>query len=334
MTTTEPLNTLDDYPAAHLPPLPMWSENYAFMINDARHALAVASQMGRWPVDARIWREFFMIGLPGERVLYHKAFGRAATDRVAAASLFRIEVVEPDWEFRLVFDGPVAEDQRANLMAHGATVRPVRPLQFDLTVRGVAPIWDMSGHANAAEALAGKMHTEQVCSVSGTIAYGSESFKLERAFGQRDHSRGIRVITRLHRHCWAQGWFPEQDVTFNLYKMAVHGGSAPMSNASVTKGGRRYPATVKSVPFMEGPDDHAMLYTIVLDSELGEMTFRMKRMVVSMPAAFTSPYDKSPGSIPGFHAASSNEEAVMWEWNGVEGPGWSERSFNASPFPE
>ncbi|MBL8267741.1 hypothetical protein, partial [Steroidobacter sp.] len=227
--TTESLNTLDDYPAAHVPPLKFWSENYAFMINDGANGVALASQMGRWPVDANIWREFFMVGLPGERVLYHKAFGRAATAKVAAASLFRIEVIEPDWEFRLIFDGPVAEDQRANLMARGTTVRPVRPLQFDLVMRGVAPIWDMSGHANAAEALAGKMHTEQVGSVSGTIVYGSESFKVERAFGQRDHSRGIRVITQLHRHCWAQGWFPERDVTFNLYKMAVHGDRPTMS---------------------------------------------------------------------------------------------------------
>lgn len=332
--SNEPVNALDDYPAAHVPPIPMWSENYAFMINDGAHGIAVASQLGRWPVDARIWREFFMIGLPGERVLYHKAFGRAATAKVPAASLFRIEVLEPDRAFRLTFDGPVAEDTRANLLAQGTTVRPVRPLKFDLTMRGVAPVWDMSGHANAAEALAGKMHTEQVGEVSGSIVYGSERYAVEHAFGQRDHSRGIRVVTQLHRHCWAQGWFPQVDVTFNLYTMAVHGGAQPMSNASVSKGERRYPATLKSISFMEGPNDHGIRYTAVLASELGEMTLKMKRILVSMPAAFTSPYDKSPGSIPGFHAASSNEEAVVWEWNGMDGLGWSERSFNASPFPE
>src|SRR5690606_21399450 len=173
---------------------------------------------------------FFMIGLPGERVLYHKAFGRAATAQVASASLFSIEVLEPGEEFRLTFEGPVAEDTRANLLARGVTVRPVRPLKMELHMRGVVPVWDMSGHANEAEALAGKMHIEQVGEVNGFIAYGDERYQISKAFGQRDHSRGVRIITQLYRHCWAQGWFPEEELTFNVFKMVVHGGKQPMSN--------------------------------------------------------------------------------------------------------
>lgn len=324
---------LDDYPLDPFAPVPMWSENYAFMINSPDNGVALASQLGRWPVDPTVWREFFMLALPGERIVYHKAFARHADPRQIRASLFSIEVLEPGNAYRLRFDGPVSLDQRENLLAMGTTARPLSPLQFELIFEGVAPPWDMSGHAKAAEALAGKLHVEQVGSVTGVISFGGESHALNRAFGQRDHSRGIRVITQLHRHCWAQGWFPQADLTFNLYMMAVHGGALPMSNATLTKGDRRLAAKVIDIDLMNGPGDHRRAYAITLESELGVMTFTIDHFVASMPAAFCSPYDKSPGAMPGFHAASSNEEAVIWTWDGLEGPGWSERSFNPSPFP-
>ncbi|WP_198046039.1 hypothetical protein [Novosphingobium aquimarinum] len=324
---------LDDFPLEPFPPVPMWSENYAFMINSPGDGLALASQLGRWPVDPSVWREFFMLALPGERIVYHKAFGREPNLQQIRASLFAIDVLEPGQAYRLRFDGPVSSDRRDSLLTRGITPRPLSPLQFDLVFEGVAPPWDMSGHAKAAEALAGKLHVEQVGSVSGVVTFGEESYGIQGAFGQRDHSRGIRVITQLHRHCWAQGWFPEAELTFNLYMMAVHGGPPAMSNASLATKGRRLDAKVVSIDLMQAAGDHQRAYAVTIDSELGPMTFEIDRFVASMPAAFCSPYDKSPGAMPGFHAASSNEEAVVWKWNGLEGPGWSERSFNASPFP-
>lgn len=324
---------LDDYPLEPFPAEPMWSENYAFMVNSPDTGVALASQMGRWPVDPSVWREFFMLALPGRRVVYHKAFARQHEAGVIRASLFSIAVLEAGQAYRLAFDGPASSDSRDSLLANGITARPLTRLRFDLVFEGVAPPWDMSGHAKAAEALAGKLHVEQVGSVKGFVAYGDEFHSLDGAFGQRDHSRGIRVITQLHRHCWAQGWFPQEGLTFNLYMMEVHGGAPAMSNASITKDGRRLDATVAAIDFMEAPGDHQLAYAITLESDLGAMTFTIDRFVASMPAAFCSPYDKSPGAMPGFHAASSNEEAVIWKWNGLEGPGWSERSFNTNPFP-
>jgi len=331
MTSEE--GDFSDYPLSPIPTIEMWSENYAFMINDPANGVAMASQLGRWPINPSVWREFFMLSLPGERIAHHKAFGRAATDRIAAAALFSMEVVEPAQAFRLQFDGPVSVDTRAGLLERGIAAVPVTPLQFDLLFTGVAPVWDMSGHAQGAEAAAGKMHVEQVGAVSGTIALAGEEYRLEQVFGQRDHSRGIRVITNLYRHCWAQGWFPDEDLTFNVYMMALHGGAQPMANASISKAGRRLPATIRSLALMERDGDHARPYRLELESELGPMAFEVDTFIASMPAAFTSPYDKFPGILPKGHAASSNEEAVLWRWGDRLGAGWSERSFNAAPFP-
>jgi hypothetical protein len=325
-------NSLDDYPIAVIPKVPMWSENYAYMVNDVANRLAIVCLLGRWTADPRIWREFLMIGLPGERVVYHKAFGRAATKTVAAASLLRVEVVEPEREFQIRFDGPMAEDTRAALLQRGTTARPVQRCQFDFRMRGDAPVWDISGHKNDASDIAGKMHVEQVGTVNGSLTYGAETFKIEQAFGQRDHSRGIRIVTTFYRHCWAQGHFRLAGVTFNLYAMAVHGGT-PMMHATVSRGEHRYPATVQELDFMDGPQDGNVLYGFKLHSELGEMAIKMTEVIVSLPKGFTSPWDVNVGAIPGHHFAMVYEEAVTWDWAGERGSGWSERGFNPQPFP-
>jgi hypothetical protein len=68
---------MEDMPAALIPPVPMWSENHAFMMNDAAQGIAIVCLMGRWTQDPTIRREFLVIGIGENRVL--KVFGRAAT---------------------------------------------------------------------------------------------------------------------------------------------------------------------------------------------------------------------------------------------------------------
>jgi hypothetical protein len=61
--------------------------------------------MSDGPLDPgpHIRREFLVISIRENRVLYHKGVGRAATPTVAAAWLIRIEVARPAEEFRLKF---------------------------------------------------------------------------------------------------------------------------------------------------------------------------------------------------------------------------------------
>jgi hypothetical protein len=328
------LGALDDFPIAQVPDIPLWSENYAFMFADAQHGLAIMNLMGRWTTDPSVWREFFVVGLPGERVLYQKAFGKAATKKVAAAALMRIETIRSGEKFRLLFDGPVTEDSRASLLAKGAANGPAKRCQMDLVMIGAAPVWDMSGHAQGAEALAGKMHVEQVGVVSGVLAYDNTEYRIKDGFAQRDHSRGVREVSRFKRHCWAQGHFPDVGVTFNLYAMEVFGAPAPMMNATISKGDKRYPAEITHIDFMEGPEEGRKLWTISIKSELGAMTFKTKEVFVSLPVSFTCPWDIHAGFTPRHHSAASYEEAVVWEWDGHKGVGWSERSFNDRIFEQ
>lgn len=325
---------MEDKPLADLPDIPMWSENYAFMITDSTQGIAGFCLMGRWIHDPTIWRELLMVKLPDGTILHHKSWGKATAADVVSASLARIEILPETDHFRLTFDGPIAATDETRLRTRGVTNQTLRPCRIDILMTSDVPVWDMSGHASSAEEIAGKMHVEQVGSASGTIAIGGATYELRDAFMQRDHSRGVREVSQFRRHCWAQGRFPERGVTFNCYSMFVFGREGePMMNASVSRGDRRYPAEIVEIGYLSTRDDVREPYAITLTSELGEMRFTLVDFVASFPTAFLAPWDMSAGTYPDEHCVTGLEEAVVWDWDGARGEGWSERSYNDRPFP-
>lgn len=325
---------MEDNPLETIPDVALWSENYAYMVTDSAQNFACFLLMGRWIPDPTVWREFLMVQLPDGRMLHHKSWGRATNRDVVSASLARIEL-DADSGCRIKFDGPIAETPAEYLRQHGTRNQSLGRLQIDLTINSEVPVWDMSGHASSAEEIAGKMHIEQVGVATGAVSYGGETWRFDRAFAQRDHSRGARDVTRFYRHCWAQGSFPERDLTFNLYSMLVFAREdEPMMNASVTQAGRRYPATITRIAYMDSRTDAAKPYAITLVSNLGEMTFRTERYVASFPTAFVHPWDIVAGAFPHEHSVTGVEEAVVWEWDGLRGDGWSERSFTEHAFDD
>lgn len=325
---------MEDNPLEIIPDVPLWSENYAYMITDSSQGFACFLLMGRWIPDPTVWREFLMVQMPDGRMLHHKSWGRATTRKVVSASLAKIELGD-EGDCRITFDGPIAETSRGVLSQHGTRNQSLGRLTLDLSISSDVPVWNMSGHASSAEEIAGKMHIEQVGVASGTATFGAETVRVNRAFAQRDHSRGARDVTKFYRHCWAQGSFPERDLTFNLYSMLVFGREdEPMMNASVTQAGRRYPATITRIAYMNSRADAMKPYAITLQSERGEMTFRTAEFVASFPTAFVSPWDIVAGAFPHEHSVTGVEEAVVWEWDGLRGDGWSERSFTEHAFDE
>jgi hypothetical protein len=149
----------------------------------------------------------------------------------------------------------------------------------------------------------------------------------------RDHSRGVRNLAKFHRHCWAQGWFPEQAVSFNVYAVALFSvDGLALSNATVSKGDMRYPGEVVDVELITGPGDAMLPYHLTVRSELGEMRLVNERTSGSLLIGFTSPWEAYSGAAPDIHAALTLEEAVHWDWDGKKGIGWSERALNPAPF--
>ena len=110
-----PSSADDEYPIRELPTQPLWCENYAFSCFDAKCELAMIALLGRWPMDTTLWRELLLISLGDERIVCARHHGRAASERIAAAAMFEVEIVEPGRALRLRYDGPAAAYRRCRL---------------------------------------------------------------------------------------------------------------------------------------------------------------------------------------------------------------------------
>lgn len=323
----------DDYPIAALPETALWSENYAFTCFDPAQGIAFASFLGRWWADPTLWREVVSVALPGGRQLCAKGYGRAATAQLASAAMFRVEIIEPGRRFRLTYDGPAWEQSRESLLRDGFVESRARRLRLRLDFDGVTPVWNMSGHADRSTEVAGKLHVEQVGIGKGLIQFGDERFDIAGAFMNRDHSRGPRDMSPFRRHCWAQGWFADERVSFNVYAIELFGiDGLAMSNATISKGDRRYPAKLVDIELIRGEHDARQPYRVVLASELGEMRLLRREALSSSPISFTTPWDLYHGVTPEMPSALTFEEASSWEWDDCIGLGWSERAFIETPF--
>ncbi len=333
MTTLSGDLVSDDYPIRQLPDTAMWSENFAYSCNNAATGVSMIVLLGRWWADPTIWREVVSIALPGDRLICIKNYGSAATDRIASGAMLLHEVIRPGQTLKLTYDGPACEQDRATLMRQGFIPAPPRRCQIEVLFEGTTPVWDMSGHAGKTSELTGSRHVEQVGKGSGHIAFGNERWEIKDAFMNRDHSRGVRIVDMYRRHCWAQGYFAEDDVSFNVYAMEFYGeDKLAMANATVSKGDRRYPAVLKDIELIRGRADAKQPYRIVLESELGVMTLNKATTHGSIPISFMNPFDFHHGVTPGVPSATMFEEAVTWEWQGRRGLGWSERAFAFDPM--
>ncbi len=328
-------DSADEYPLAEIPATALWSENYAFTCFDPARNLAMVSLLGRWWGDPQIWRELLLIALGANRAICVRNYGRAATASEPSAALFKVQIIEPARHLRLSYDGPASEHSRDELIAQGALARPLQPLRLQIDFTAESPIWNMSGHGASAEGIAGALHIEQVGSGSGFIEFAGERHVIESAFMNRDHSRGVRDLTPFRRHCWAQGWFPQEQLTFSVYAIELFGvPGLAMSNASVSRGDRRYPAEVISVELLEADTAPMQPYRIHLRSALGEMQVVNTRANACLPIGVTNPWEVHAGTTPGRHCMMTFEEPVHWDWEGRQGFGWSERAYNPAPFPK
>lgn len=332
---TDTLNdlTTDDYPIARLPDTPMWSENFAYSCNDPVSGVSMIVLLGRWWADPTLWREVVAIALPGERQICIKNYGRAATDRVASGSMLRHEVLEPGKRLKLSYDGPAFDLDRSTLLRQGFIPSAPRRCRFEIVFDATTPVWNMSGHAGSTAELTGSLHIEQIGTGSGQIEFAGERWEIGKAFMNRDHSRGVRIFERYKRHCWAQGYFAEDDIGFHVYAMEFYGeDTLAMANTTVSQGGRRFAATLKEVELIRGGADARQPYRIVIESELGTLALTKARTYGSIPISIMNPFDFHHGITPGVPSALMFEEAAGWDWEGRQGLGWSERAFAPDPL--
>lgn len=328
-------HTMDECPIAEVPNVPLWSENFALMGSDSRNRIMVYFNFGRWWQDPEIWREIFIVALPDNEILYAKNYGHSRMSNGVSPSLSWLEVSQSPGSFNLGFKGPVRQCSLKELVDKGSSDGPARLCTLDLYFHSDLPVWNMHSHQGSDgdnESIAGSLHIEQSGYAQGHLEYAGKHWALTDVFCNRDHSRGVREIGPYHRHNWIQGGFPD-GTGFNLYAMETFGAEGlVLSKASITRNGKRYPATISHTQMIGGPGDIGSKHRIVLDTKFGIMEIHVVEVFTTIPMSVTNPYDVQAGLIHSVPAAMIFEEAVIIEWEGQHGTGICERGVASKPI--
>ncbi|MEM1433645.1 MAG: hypothetical protein AAGG11_06285 [Pseudomonadota bacterium] len=186
------MNTTNDelmHPVGHNP---AWSESYYFNFVDPTSRLAMFTRMGFRPGSG--WADgLHAVYLPGKRIAF--TYGRrdiepnlSAYDGDLTAGDLRLECVEPQQRWRVIYDGPAQDIADGEILL---TRRKERPegwytpahLKMDLTFDCLTePHYAARGERG---------HFEQSGRVQGSIQLGDEYWSVD-GYGVRDKSWGPR----------------------------------------------------------------------------------------------------------------------------------------------
>jgi hypothetical protein len=212
-------------------------------------------------------------------------------------------------------------------------------VQFEFEFNSDQPIWDM--HADRAQAdtvwdaaanyNSPEGHIEQNGRLTGTLRCGNgEVYRID-AVATRDHSRGVRNLTRYKSHIWANGMFPSGR-SFNIFTLKSHGfeGIAAGSSVAIVDGALHdIKLDLGSDAWLDSADRLFTPVTLRFDSDsLGRIEISTKKLINSVPLLLLFPADHY-WSVPSQSRTKAltwvNEQKVNWRWDGEEGWGHMER---------
>jgi hypothetical protein len=329
----------DEFPLIPIPDQKYWGENYVVAFYDPDTGIGGMLSMGRWVIRNRLWRNMSYIALPNDRVLVSRNMGPGTDPKVPDSGVFRLEIPEPGRKLRYVFDGPMEERTMTDLNTVGLQVGATGLVQFDFEFVSDAPIWDMhAGHGDAEKARSAEAdfnspdgHIEQNGRLRGTLTCGDGEIYSINAVATRDHSRGVRNMTRYKSHIWANGVFPSGR-SFNIFSMKTQGfeGIAAGRSAAVVDGKlHEIKLAADSQGWLNQPDQLFAPVTLSYESDtLGRLEISATKLINSVPLMLLFPADHY-WSVPAQARAKNltwvNEQKVVWRWDGEEGWGHMER---------
>jgi hypothetical protein len=321
ITATAPAGyaTEDEFPIREIPDIPLWSENYCYAAFDAQGRVGVWTHLGRAPFDPTVWRELVIVLLPDDQLLVSKSFAchPIETGPGAAAMEFVCEDPWNRWTSR--FHGAAIPTDRASLGDSLVTDVVKTGLSFDLSWEAHSPIWEMGEEMRKQSW--GHLHYEQLCRVTGRVAYGDTELVLD-GHGLRDHTRGPRDFGPVERHCWIYGVFPSGR---GFVLLDVTAGPR-MSRAMVLgEDGSMVEAKVRTAPLLAsraGGDDS---YTLDFDWESGSAHIEAE-ILANCPCAFGLPSEVLFGYDPAHTSHALFEGMARLTWDGEEGYGLTERT--------
>ena len=321
-----------ELPAAGLPSIPHWSENYAWNAYDPVSKVSLFLSLGRWSLDPAMWREFIGVCIGG--ITYSRRnIGRLHDPKIVGACCLQIECVQPLKRWHLRYHGPALQGTTESLLLGQPDDTVCSLLDFELDWdAGSSPLIDF-GHGTestgATNAVPDPMssHYEQ-----GGIAAGSFTVDGVRhdfnAHSMRDHSRGPRQHkSSFGRHSWINAHFPSGRSIASLTlerpdkTMAMAALFAADKNRVVSK------YQFDEILLWESWEGRHDPYVLNASNERGEKIRIEAVPIVSYPQSIAHPSDVYVGQSNHFEGWRIFEMPTRMVWDGEETCGWTEISF-------
>lgn len=203
----ESLSFEDEVPTRQIPDEPLWTENYCYIAYDFETNVGLYLHIGRWLQDPSLWREQVYVYLPDGTTLNYRSIGARDCSKGPQGALVSYECVEAGELWKIDFDGPTNHFDRATSLAR--TPLPERVLEkMTLTSAhsGAGPVLMFQIPDNRS---IGRWHYEQEMVVDAVIEHGGATYRMNRAQGWRDHTRGPRYLGNVLGHINMQGKLPD-----------------------------------------------------------------------------------------------------------------------------
>jgi hypothetical protein len=203
----------------------------------------------------------------------------------------------------------------------------VEPLTAVLVIEAHGPIWSLEGAGGRMDAQDwAKLHTEQAVRVHGTIGTVDGELTVDH-IGIRDVSTGARDFASLLGHTWASCAFPDGRF-IGAYQVRSSGGRPGIEHGMLWDGSTLHDignirtealaSTAgdprRSVIAFDGPDGPRNVSVEVQQSMIYSLS-RKGRIIAGVDLASYDLFDV--------------EATALFEWDGMRGLGWIERSARA-----
>jgi hypothetical protein len=206
------------------------------------------------------------------------AMDAAGNAAVRGAGALRFQCIEPFRRWTVEFDG-LAMQSTTDAEIAGARERTPVPLAFRFEAEMAAPPWLMGGMTEEAarqmkagdgSELMGGVRYEQLCRVSGSVAFDGTRHRVEKASGMRVRRQGVRNMGAALGHCQHSALFPSGKALGAIVMARGAGGPEAFNEAFVVMpGGQRLPARVVRAPWMTRLAARGDDASLILDSAAG-----------------------------------------------------------------
>ena len=244
--------------------------------------------------------------------------------RILGSGGLVFECVEPYRKWRVTYEGTPIDTTTAAIIA--GTVDPARrtALSYAVDIEMVTPCWVQD---NTPEKLAGLSEREMDDARSMGLGYRMEhQFRGEgtltidgetrqfRCTGNRIHRQSVRPLEGFRGHCWQAAVFPDGRAFAVIAYPPGEDGST-YNEGYIWQDGRMYPATGRTLPWLDRMVAEGEDMSLELESELGVTRIAGVGGLNTFKAGIAE--------MPGFVL---NQGGAKYTWDGQTAWGMVERS--------